>query len=147
MGTCYTTGSYGRIYVNDTATLSSDHFFLGEVNGGFGAIYQNGGTATCTRGASVDCLRIGSATGGKGYYKLSAGALTANEVGIGASLNDTVGVVDVTRRNLHLQRMDHDRPWRRDEFRRPERHRRGCQVGRRVCCPIRDGLVPAAAVR
>ena len=49
-----------------------------------------------TQAAGVDNFRIGSAASGTGYYQLSSGALTVNEAGIGAGLNDTVGVMDVS---------------------------------------------------
>jgi autotransporter-associated beta strand protein len=70
--------------------------FVGDGGGGAGAVYQSGGTLTLTQTAGVDNLRIGSTTNGKGYYKLSGGTLTANEIGVGASLGNTVGVMDVT---------------------------------------------------
>ncbi len=74
------------------------NLFVGDAGAGTGggAVYQSGGTLTLTQVASIDNLRIGSNAGGYGYYKLSAGSLTANEAGIGASLANTVGVMDVS---------------------------------------------------
>ncbi|MEK7951172.1 beta strand repeat-containing protein [Luteolibacter soli] len=74
------------------------NLFIGDAGGGTGggAVYQTGGTLTLTQAAGVDNLRIGSNAGGYGYYSISGGSLTANEIGLGASLADTTGVVDVS---------------------------------------------------
>ena len=61
-----------------------------------GTAYQTSGDVVLTQGASVDNLRIGSTVSGRGYYKLSGGTLTVNEVGVGASQNDAIGVMDIT---------------------------------------------------
>ncbi len=64
---------------------------------GGGAVYQSGGSLTLTQAAGIDNLRIGSNGGGYGYYNLSGtGTVTANRPAIGASLADTVGVVDIS---------------------------------------------------
>lgn len=74
------------------------NMFVGDAGAGTGggAVYQSGGSLTLTQAASVDNLRIGSNAGGYGYYNLSGGTLTTNEVGVGASLNGTVGVLDIS---------------------------------------------------
>jgi hypothetical protein len=90
--------SKGTLIMNG-GTFSANNMFLGD--GGAitsaGAVYQSGGTVTLTQAANVDNLRIGSSNNGYGYYSLSGeGTVTANEIGIGASLAATVGVVDVS---------------------------------------------------
>ena len=74
------------------------NLFIGDAGAGTGggAVYQSGGALTLTQVASVDDLRIGSTAGGYGYYQLSGGTLTTNEAGLGASLANTVGVMDVS---------------------------------------------------
>ena len=84
--------------ITSGATLNRFNLFVGDAGAGTGggAVYQSGGTLTLTQGAGIDNLRIGSNAGGYGYYSLSGGSLTSNEVGIGASLNGTTGVMDIT---------------------------------------------------
>ena len=41
-------------------------------------------------------FRIGAAANAYGYYKLSGGTLTANEIGVGSDLAGSVGVMDIT---------------------------------------------------
>jgi autotransporter-associated beta strand protein len=65
-------------------------------SGQVGAAYQTAGDVALTRGAGVNDLRIGSVASGRGYYKLSGGTLTVNEIGIGAANNDTIGIMDIT---------------------------------------------------
>ena len=74
------------------------NLFVGDAGAGTGggAVYQSGGTLTLTQVASVDNLRIGSNSGGYGYYQLSGGSLTANEAGMGGTQPNTVGVMDVS---------------------------------------------------
>ena len=87
-----------RLNITSGANLNRFSLFVGDAGAGTGggAVYQSGGTLTLTQAAGIDNLRIGSNAGGYGYYSLSGGALTSNEVGIGASLNDTKGVMDIT---------------------------------------------------
>ena len=84
--------------VNIAGNVTAYQMWLGDRAGSsqYGAAYQTAGTVTLTRAASVDDLRIGSTTGGEGYYKLSGGTLIANEAGVGGSLNNTLGVMDIT---------------------------------------------------
>jgi autotransporter-associated beta strand protein len=74
------------------------NLFVGDAGAGTGggAVYQSGGSLTLTQGAGVDNIRVGSNAGGYGYYQLSGGTLATNDIGIGASLNNTTGVMDVT---------------------------------------------------
>ncbi|MEO7100353.1 MAG: autotransporter-associated beta strand repeat-containing protein [Luteolibacter sp.] len=80
------------------AAASRFNLFVGDAGGGTGggAVYQSGGSLLMTQGAGADNLRIGSNAGGYGYYRCSGGTLVANEIGIGASLADTIGVMDVS---------------------------------------------------
>lgn len=84
--------------LNISSSVSTYRIWLGDRagSGQVGAAYQAGGDVVLTQGASVDDFRIGSVAGGRGYYKLSGGTLAANEVGIGGSQNDTIGIMDIT---------------------------------------------------
>ncbi|MES2439688.1 MAG: autotransporter-associated beta strand repeat-containing protein [Verrucomicrobiota bacterium] len=79
------------------------NLFVGDAGTGFGggAVYQTGGSLTLTQAVGVDNLRIGSNGTGYGYYNLSAGSVTSNRPAIGASLADTVGVVEVSGGNFN----------------------------------------------
>ena len=83
--------------LNISADVSAYHMWLGDRAGAgqVGAVYQTGGNVSLTQGGSVDDLRIGSTASGRGYYKLSGGTLMVNEAGIGASLNDTIGILEI----------------------------------------------------
>ncbi len=84
--------------VNISTDVTAARLWLGDRagSGQVGAAYQSGGNVSLTQSASVDDLRIGSVASGRGYYKLSGGALTVNEIGIGALNNDTIGIFDIT---------------------------------------------------
>jgi len=77
------------------------NLFVGDAGTGTGggAVFQSGGSLILTQTVAqnaFDNLRIGSNASGYGYYNLSGGSVTSNQPAIGASLADTVGVVDVT---------------------------------------------------
>ena len=80
------------------AAASRLNLFVGDAGSGTGggAVYQSGGSIILTQGAGVDNVRVGSNAGGYGYYKMSGGTLTTNEIGVGASLADTIGVMEVS---------------------------------------------------
>lgn len=84
--------------LNISTSLTTYELWLGDRAGAgqVGAAYQTAGNVVLTRGGSVDDFRIGSTPSGRGYYKLSGGTLTANEVGVGGSQNDTIGIMDIT---------------------------------------------------
>lgn len=87
--------------LNISGDVTATNMWLGDRAGAgqAGAVYQTSGTVTLTRPAGIDDFRIGSVGGGgAGYYKLVGGTLIANEVGIGAgaTLTDTLGVMDIT---------------------------------------------------
>ena len=84
--------------LNISANVTAARMWLGDRAGSsqVGAAYQTAGDVLLTQAASVDDLRIGSTTGGRGYYKLSGGTLKVNEVGVGGSLNDTIGILEIT---------------------------------------------------
>jgi fibronectin-binding autotransporter adhesin len=86
----------GVLNIPTGVTLTRSNLFLGDAAGVTGAVYQSGGAVTLTQGGGADNLRIGSAATGHGYYNLSGGTLTANEIGVGGLANDTSGVMDVT---------------------------------------------------
>ncbi len=87
------------VIVNISANITALQLWLGDRAGAsplqMGAVYQTAGAVSLTQAAGIDNLRIGSVTGGQGYYKLSGGSLAVNEAGIGASLSGTVGVMDI----------------------------------------------------
>lgn len=84
----------GRLNIQPTATIGN-RLSLHVGLAGSGAVYQTGSALTLT-GTGVDGFRLGSNAGGYGYYKLSGGAFTVGEAGIGGSANDTAGVMDIT---------------------------------------------------
>jgi len=62
-----------------------------------GAVYQSGGSLTLTQGAGTNNFQLGVGINGYGYYKMSGGTLTLNEMGIGGATNaGTTGVMEVT---------------------------------------------------
>lgn len=86
----------GVLNIPTGVAITRSNLFVGDAFGVAGAVYQSGGSVTLTQGAGVDNLRIGSAESGNGYYRMSGGTLTANEIGVGALANNTTGVMDVT---------------------------------------------------
>ena len=84
--------------LNISTSVTTYQMWLGDRagSGQVGAAYQTSGDVVLTQAAGVDNLRIGSVASGRGYYKLSGGTLTVNEVGVGGSLNDTIGIFDIT---------------------------------------------------
>jgi autotransporter-associated beta strand protein len=84
--------------LNIASSVTAYRLWLGDRTGSgqMGAAYQTSGDVVFTQGASVDDFRIGSVAGGRGYYKLSGGTLTANEVGVGGSQNDAFGIFEIT---------------------------------------------------
>ena len=89
-------GGKGTLNIPTGVTINWLNWFIGDSATGDGAVYQTGGSVTMSQAAGIDNLRIGSSASGKGYYKLSGGTLTAIRPAIGASLTDTIGVMDVT---------------------------------------------------
>ena len=61
----------------------------------YGAVYQSGGSLTLKQGAGTTDLGMGDTTFAYGYYDLSGGTLTANEVDNGLG-NSADGVFDMT---------------------------------------------------
>jgi autotransporter-associated beta strand protein len=90
------TAGKGVLNIPAGVTLGRANLFLGDAVGTMGAVYQTGGSLTLSQAAGIDPLRVGSSAGGLGYYKLSGGSVTATRPAIGASLDNTVGVFDVT---------------------------------------------------
>ena len=83
--------------LNISSSVTAARIWLGDRagSGQVGAACQISGDVVLTQAASVDDFRIGSVASGRGYYKLSGGTLTVNEVGIGGSQNDTIGILDI----------------------------------------------------
>ncbi len=86
----------GTLNILPSVSISRANLFIADTYGVDGAVYQSGGAVTLTQGASADNLRIGSTASGNGYYNISGGTLTANEIGVGGLANDTTGVMDVS---------------------------------------------------
>ena len=86
----------GVLNIPAGATIPRANMFVGDGAAGDGAVYQTGGTVTLSQAAGIDNLRVGSTTGGKGYYRLTGGSVTAVRPAIGASLPDTIGVFEMT---------------------------------------------------
>ena len=64
-----------------------------------GAIFQSGGAFTQAGGANISDFRLGGVVNGYGYYNLSGGTLTVNEVGVGSDQTGSIGVMDITGGN------------------------------------------------
>ncbi len=94
------TAGRGVLNILTGATIPRANMFVGDGAAGDGAVYQTGGTVTLSQAAGVDNLRVGSTTGGKGYYRLTGGSVTAVRPAIGAHLPDTIGVFDMTNGTL-----------------------------------------------
>ncbi|MEO7100261.1 MAG: autotransporter-associated beta strand repeat-containing protein [Luteolibacter sp.] len=93
------TNSKGIMNIQPGAVINNRlNLFVGDAGGGTGggSVFQTGGSLILTQAAGIDNLRIGSNSTGYGYYNLSGGTVTSVQPSIGASLVDTVGVVDVT---------------------------------------------------
>ena len=70
---------------------------IGTVSGATGAVYQTGGTTTITRAANTADFKIGAANGAYGFYGMSGGSFTANEVGLGGEGGgNATGILDVS---------------------------------------------------
>jgi autotransporter-associated beta strand protein len=75
--------------------VTFSNLFLGNaVN--TGAMFQSGGTVNLTMAANVNDFAIGSGSNSAGYYKLSGGNLTTNEIDVGGNSANTVGVMDIS---------------------------------------------------
>ena len=84
--------------LNISSDVAAYSLWLGDFagSGQVGAAYQKSGDVIFTEGASIYDFRVGSLASGRGYYKLSGGTLTANEIDVGSEQNDTIGIVDMT---------------------------------------------------
>jgi autotransporter-associated beta strand protein len=100
------TNSTGILKWVTGASTSHRSMELGRATGAGGAIYQSGGSFTLTQGAGAGNFRIGAfndtvntgqGQGGYGYYKISGGTATFNEIGISSDIGgNSVGVMDMT---------------------------------------------------
>lgn len=61
-----------------------------------GAVFQTSGTLSLTQGAGMANFVLGGVASGYGYYGLSGGTVTANEIGIGGGFAASTGVMDVS---------------------------------------------------
>ena len=86
--------------VNISCDVNAAQIWMGDRSGStpvqVGAVFQTAGTLTLSQASSVDNFRLGSVAGGQGYYSLSGGSVSGNELSIGGSLAGTVGVMDIT---------------------------------------------------
>ena len=64
-----------------------------------GAVFQSGGALTQAQAANVANFRLGGVANSYGYYNLSGGTLTANEIGVGSDQNGAIGVLDISGGN------------------------------------------------
>jgi fibronectin-binding autotransporter adhesin len=86
----------GVLTIAPGVSLTRANLFVGDNGVGAGAVYQSGGSLTLTQGSGVDNIRIGSAANGIGYYNLSGGSITSNELDVAGSLANTIGVMDMS---------------------------------------------------
>jgi len=66
------------------------------VGNAYGAVYQSGGSVTFKQAASITNMAMGGVLFGYGYYSLSGGTLTTNEVDDGGDFGSTAGVMDIS---------------------------------------------------
>ena len=92
-------GKLAVLKIQPGANLSCYTLAIGGNATGPGAVFQSGGSLTQSQGANIADFRIGGAAGAYGYFNLSGGTLTVNEVGVGSDLTGSVGVMDVTGGN------------------------------------------------
>ncbi len=89
-----TSDTAGKAMLTTSGTISRNRLWFGSVNGAVGAGYQTAGTVATTvvAGGSVS---LGVVQGGYGYYRISGGSLTTEEIAIGtwgtASVNNNGG--------------------------------------------------------
>ncbi|MES2475625.1 MAG: autotransporter-associated beta strand repeat-containing protein [Verrucomicrobiota bacterium] len=95
-------GTPAVLNIQPGAAASRHNLFVGDAGSGSGggAVYQTGGNLLLTQAANNDDCRIGSNATGYGYYKISGGSLVSNDVSVGGSLADTVGVLEVSSTGL-----------------------------------------------
>lgn len=79
------------------ADLKFGDIQVGETADTRGAIYQSGGDLASTRASGTVSFRVGGGgTGSYGYYNLSGGSLTSNELGVGGAGASNTGVLDMS---------------------------------------------------
>ena len=77
------------------ANLTNYSLSIGGNATGPGAVFQSGGSLTQVRAANIADFRLGGVANGYGYYNLSGGTLTVNEIGVGSDLTGSIGVLDI----------------------------------------------------
>ena len=94
-----TAGIPATLNITSGANITNYNLTIGGNATAPGAVFQNGGALTQAQGANVADFRLGGVANGYGYYNLSGGTLTVNEVGVGSDLAGSVGVLDISGGN------------------------------------------------
>ena len=87
--------SNGVLNVLPGAAISRDNLQVGAGTGA-GAVYQTGGAMTLTKAFGPTDFQLGAVASSYGYYKLSGGSVTTNDIGVGGYAGATTGVMDIT---------------------------------------------------
>jgi autotransporter-associated beta strand protein len=72
----------GKATLTTSGTINRNRLLFGTVSGASGAAYQTAGTVTTTV-AGGGSVSLGLVQGGYGYYRISGGSLTTEEIAIG----------------------------------------------------------------
>ncbi len=94
-----TAGSPAILNIQPGANFTAYTLAIGGNATAPGAVFQSGGALTQAQAANITDFRLGGAANGYGYYNLSGGTLTVNEVGVGSDLAGSVGVLDISGGN------------------------------------------------
>ena len=86
--------------INSSGTITGSTLTIGTNSTGAGAVYQSSGNLTLTStgpsNTGPEIFQVGSSAGAYGYYNLSGGNLSSNEIAVGGGAAASIGVMDIT---------------------------------------------------
>ena len=91
-----TAGTPAVLNILPGANVTNYNLTIGGNATAAGAVFQSGGALTQAQVANIANFRLGGVANGYGYYNLSGGTLTVNEIGVGSDLAGSIGVMDIT---------------------------------------------------
>ena len=94
-----TAGISATLNITGGANVTNYNLTIGGNATAAGAVFQSGGALTQAQAANIADFRLGGVANGYGYYNLSGGTLTVNEVGVGSDQTGAVGVMDISGGN------------------------------------------------